>query len=192
MSELATVPAPATAEPVVDTVPAVEQPSTSTAEPAAAAAEEPQPEPKKFLGKITYPSLLKLLLLLTLVGGLIIALTVGDLDSRIGDVFDWIDDNRVPGIFIFFAVYVGVTSAPPLLPAATPRSSTPVLCERPGSHLHIMPPVTCLCSPDSAFTPPSPSQTPICSVRSGCWCLPALVSSRSRTEHSTCLPPLFT
>ena len=122
MSELTAVPAPAPAEPVADTVPAAEQPSTSTA-PEAAAAEEPQPEPKKFLGKITYPSLLKLILLLTLVGGLIIALTVGDLDSRIGDVFDWIDDNRVPGIFIFFAVYVGVTSVPlSPLPASLPHT----------------------------------------------------------------------
>ena len=120
MSEVNATPAVAPAASTADIVPAA-APAAVVPSATEQAAEEEQP--KKFLGKITYPSLLKLVLLLTLVGGLVVALTVGDLDSRIGDVFDWIDDNRVPGIFIFFAVYVGVTSVPlSPLPASLPHT----------------------------------------------------------------------
>lgn len=78
--------------------------------------EKNENKPVKKICGISQQSLVKLALLLTLVAGLVVGVTVGDLDGRIGDLFEWVDDNKVPGAFIFVSVYALVTSAPPAPP----------------------------------------------------------------------------
>lgn len=62
-------------------------------------------------GRMTVSTAIKLALLLALVLGIVLGLTVGNLDEKIGDLFEWVDENRAPGIFIFFGVYSLCTGA---------------------------------------------------------------------------------
>jgi hypothetical protein len=60
---------------------------------------------------ISYSSAFKLLLLVSLVAAIVLGLTVGNLDERIGNLLNWLEDHRAPGILIFIAIYAGLTCA---------------------------------------------------------------------------------
>jgi hypothetical protein len=60
---------------------------------------------------LTYMSTLKLFVVALLVTGIVLGLTIGNLDSRLGDLLQWLEDNRIEGILIYIALYAGLTGA---------------------------------------------------------------------------------
>jgi uncharacterized membrane protein YdjX (TVP38/TMEM64 family) len=65
-------------------------------------------------GKIRVVTVVKVTLVLAIICGIILGLTVWDLDKRIGNLFKWVDDHRVPGTFIFMAIYIALTGTFPV------------------------------------------------------------------------------
>lgn len=70
--------------------------------------EESEDRPK-MLCMMKKATFFKLSIVVLLLVGIVLGLTVGDLDSRIGDVLAWLEDNRVKGIAIYVAIYTGLT-----------------------------------------------------------------------------------
>ena len=62
---------------------------------------------------LTTIGFVKLCLVLAIIVGLVLAFTVGNLSRHLGDLVTWLDDNRLPCIFIFVSVYALLTSTFP-------------------------------------------------------------------------------
>jgi hypothetical protein len=76
----------------------------------AATAEVAQSASAMFCG-LTMMTALKLLVVILLITGIVLGLTVGDLDSRLGTLLRWLEDNRLEGILIYIALYTVLTGA---------------------------------------------------------------------------------
>lgn len=74
-------------------------------------AEAPETPRARTICGLTFSLLtaLKLLVVVLLITGIVLGLTVGNLDSRLGDLLRWLEDNRVEGIAIYIALYAGLT-----------------------------------------------------------------------------------
>ena len=53
----------------------------------------------------------KLFVVVLIITGIVLGLTVGDLDSRLTDFLEWLDDNMVEGIAIYISLYAALTGA---------------------------------------------------------------------------------
>lgn len=80
------------------------------AQAASAEEEEAKPAPPSFCG-LTYLTILKMVLVILIITGIVLGLTIGDLDSRLRDLFEWLENNRLEGILIYLALYAGLTGA---------------------------------------------------------------------------------
>ena len=89
---------------------AVQVADPEEAKTAPVSAEPPQegPPPAKTWG-VSYTTAFKLFVVALIITGIVLGLTVGDLDSRIGDLLEWLDDNRAEGIAIYIALYATLT-----------------------------------------------------------------------------------
>lgn len=65
---------------------------------------EDQRTEKTFLG-LTKTGWIKLAVFLTLVAAIVVAFVVFKLHTKLDDILDWINDNQVPGFFIFVCLY---------------------------------------------------------------------------------------
>lgn len=72
-----------------------------------------QPEPENQGKRLSYKSVFKIVVILCIVVGLVLGLTIGDLDKHIGTLLEWLDDNRVEGIAIFIGTYTALTGLHP-------------------------------------------------------------------------------
>ncbi|GMH41770.1 hypothetical protein BSKO_09680 [Bryopsis sp. KO-2023] len=64
-----------------------------------------KPEEKTFL-RLTKSGWIKLAVFLGLVGAIVVAFAAFRLDKKLDDILEWMDDNPVPGFFIFACLYV--------------------------------------------------------------------------------------
>lgn len=81
---------------------------------AAESAEMPREEeapPAATICGLKYITALKLFLVVLIITGIVLGLTVGDLDSRLVDLLEWLEDNRIEGIVIYIALYASLTGA---------------------------------------------------------------------------------
>ena len=69
---------------------------------------QPDPPAKTILG-LTYASAFKIGITIILIGGVVLGLTVWDLDERMRSLLEWLEDNKVEGITIFVALYMALT-----------------------------------------------------------------------------------
>eukprot|EP00892_Ulva_mutabilis_P011940 jgi/Ulvmu1/9118/UM005_0213.1 len=58
---------------------------------------------------LSWKSAAKIVIIIGIVAGIVLGLTVGDLDRHIGALLEWLDDNRVEGIAIFIGIYAALT-----------------------------------------------------------------------------------
>lgn len=70
--------------------------------------------PFKILGMKPVTAL-KLLAVILLITFIVLGLTVWDLDDRLRDLLEWLDDNRAEGIAIYIALYAALTGVPYML-----------------------------------------------------------------------------
>ena len=60
---------------------------------------------------LNYMTAFKLFVVVLIITGIVLGLTVGDLDSRLTDFLEWLDDNMVEGIAIYISLYAALTGA---------------------------------------------------------------------------------
>lgn len=72
-----------------------------------------QPEPEGQRKSVSYKSIFKIVVIICIVAGIVVGLTVGDLDKHIGTLLEWLDENRVEGIAIFIGTYAALTGVLP-------------------------------------------------------------------------------
>lgn len=58
---------------------------------------------------LSYQSIFKIVVILLIVVGIVLGLTIGDLDKHIGTLLRWLEDNKVEGIAIFIGTYAALT-----------------------------------------------------------------------------------
>jgi MFS family permease len=78
----------------------------------ALASQASEEKPKLICG-LLYTTAFKLLVVVLIIVGIVLGLTVGNLDSRISDLLEWLEDNRVKGIAIYMGIYAGLTGTGP-------------------------------------------------------------------------------
>lgn len=72
---------------------------------------QPDPPAKTIFG-LTYASSFKIGIIIILIGGVVLGLTVWDLDERMRSLLEWLEDNKLEGIAIFIALYRALTGNP--------------------------------------------------------------------------------